>query len=87
VLNRCRFEQRIKKLAESKGKNKLSVTQISTPESNLTRPTSPEPPITRLISLEGVHKTDFIFKKTKFSLVDQQESPLDSPIKVRQFIS
>ena len=66
MLNRCRFEQRVKKLAQSKARDKLRRTQISTPESNLTRPTSPEPPFTGTINLEGMYRTIFILKKVNF---------------------
>ncbi len=43
MLNRCRFEQRMKRLPELQTKNTLINNHISTPEPNVTRSTTPEP--------------------------------------------
>jgi hypothetical protein len=58
MLNRCRFEKRMKRLAELQTKNTLINNHISTPEPNVTRSTTPEP----TMSPKG------IFRKTYLSL-------------------
>jgi len=59
MSNRCRIEQRMKRLAELQTKKTLSNNHISTPEPNVTRSTTPEP----TMSLKG--RVNFLNKDGK----------------------
>jgi len=68
MLNRCRFEKRMKRLAELQTKNTLINNHISTPEPNVTLSTTPEPNITRSTTPEPTMSPKGIFRKTYLSL-------------------